>query len=116
MLKVSAAINLAFANIDQRAVVGLAFVLIAFSMLGSPSFGAAALLAQVGVSPRGYAYIVGAAGALILRWPRSRFYTLLTLVFMPYWLALLVAVAEQGASATPIIVYSLAGYFVLRAQ
>lgn len=63
--------------IDGKTAVALMMVFLAMGIVSAPDAGAAASLAAFGISPKGFGYGCGLAAGIILRFPNTRFYTLL---------------------------------------
>lgn len=108
-----------FARIDQRAVVGLLFLALALVLVSyapQETTGTARWLHENGLSPRGYGFALSVAGGLILRWPRTRFYGVLTLAFLPYLIGTVGYMAGGGINPAPAILYVVLYYFILRAE
>lgn len=109
-------LTLLFRKVDQRRAVGMAFVLIALAIVSGPASTVSGWLATHGLSPRGYAYGIAVAGTLILTVPRTRWYPFLALGSFPYWFALIGYTFETGINLVDLLVYTLCGFFVLRAE
>lgn len=115
-----AGLSSAYDRIDQRAVVGLAFLTVGFILVGAMPLedqsGTLLWLHQHGISPRGYGILLAVCGGLILYNPRSRYYGLLTLVFVFYVLATVGYVLSGGINPIPAVLYTVLYFFVLRAR
>lgn len=112
-------ISAAFQRIDQRAIVALMFLVLALVMVSTApgeSLGTVQWLHQHGLSPRGYGFLLVAVGGIILRWPRSRFYGVLTLAFLPYVIGTVGYVATGAINPAPALLYVALYYFMLRAE
>lgn len=113
-------ISTAYRLIDQRAIVGLLFLVLALILVGAvppqDQAGTVLWLHQHGVSPRGYGIALGIAGGVILRWPRSRYYGLLSLAFLPYLVGTVGYVATGMINPAPAVLYVVLYYFILRAE
>jgi hypothetical protein len=115
-LTIFAGIDQVFRKIDQRAIAGLVFLLLALVLVSRPDTGAIAWLYVHGLSPRGYGYAMVVVGGIILRWPRTRLYGLLILIFLPYLFGTFGYVLEGNINAAPGILYTALFYYMLRAE
>lgn len=90
---------------ETHTIVGLVMIAMALAILDKPSVGAAANLASWGVSPRGFALTMAISGALILRFPKTRYYGILTMPFLLYMASFIDFVAESDTAWTPVAIY-----------
>lgn len=115
-----AGVSAAFDRIDLRAVVGLAFLVVGFILVGATPLSAQAgtlmWLHQHGISPRGYGILLALAGGLILYRPRTRYYGVLTLPFLVYVAGTAGYVADGGINPIPAVLYLVLYIFMLRAK
>jgi peptidoglycan/LPS O-acetylase OafA/YrhL len=120
LAKGMAGLSSAYDRMDQRAIVGLAFLAIAFILVGATPFetqtGTLYWLHTHGLSPRGYGIALALVGGVILRWPRSRFYGVLTLPFLVYVAGTVGYVMDGGINPIPAVLYIVLYIFILRAK
>lgn len=115
-----AGLSAAYDRIDLRAIVALVFLVVGFILVGAMPLdrqsGTLLWLHQHGVSPRGYGILLAVCGGLILRFPRARYYGVLTLPFLVYVLATVGYVAEGNINPIPAVLYLALYIFMLRAK
>lgn len=104
-------------TIDGRSLMGLMMIVLAMAILGAPDVGAASSLAGAGVSPKGFAYVCGVLGALILRDPHTKFFTLMLMPLAIYVAAFLhyATIHPEAASGAPLAWYITLLIFALKA-
>lgn len=93
-------------GLDGRTIAGLCMLLMGLSAAMSPEFSAILALSHLGLAPRAMALWLAFSGGLILRWPRSRWYTMLIAPLAMYFAGTVYYYGAMAphSSATPIVV------------
>jgi hypothetical protein len=96
---------LAMRKVEGRTLTGLFLLVMGVTIAMYPSFSAAGQLAGIGISPKLLAIMMAVSGGLILRWPDTRYYILLTFPFVLYVWGNINWVNNLGAlgSLTPVV-------------
>lgn len=90
--------------VEAHTVIGAGLIIMALSMFEKQPTGIIANMASWGISPRGFAVATAICGALILRYPKSAYYGILTMPILFYAAVTFDYVLDTDSSWTPVVI------------